>query len=89
MFGLQGDPDPQEYPSWAELKSRGGDDFPLLWAGPDNPHVIALGGGTVDYWSPEVDAVHAGGTEVYSYGIDYWSVGVIAYEMTTGYVSVP
>ncbi|KAJ7702839.1 hypothetical protein B0H17DRAFT_1194700 [Mycena rosella] len=27
-------------PRWRALREAGGDNFPLLWPGPDNPHVI-------------------------------------------------
>lgn len=73
--------DAANFPSWLEAKDRGGDDYPLLWADGTNPLGTKGGAGTFWYTAPEVFR-----DERYSFGVDYYSVGVIYYELVTGHV---
>lgn len=61
--------------------TRRGDDFPLLWPYPENPYICDKHGGTPGYTAPEITA-----KQIYSFGIDYFAVGVIIYQMITGSV---
>jgi serine/threonine protein kinase len=71
----------EEYPEWNKKKKRGGDTFPILWPA-GNPDTTSMAVGTNVYSAPEVFA-----HEPYSYGVDFWSMGVIIHEMITGQVS--
>lgn len=69
------------YPAWAQLRKVGGDDYPYLWSSAQNPHYASNVGGTAAYMAPEV----ANGS-LFSYGVDYWSMGIILHRMITGFV---
>jgi serine/threonine protein kinase len=77
-FALEWDsgefPDSEAYPEWHQARQEGGDDFPFLRGDDfDNPDVVKSGGcGSTGYVSPEV----ASG-EPYSYGCDFWGMGVV------------
>lgn len=75
--------DDDDFAKWEEGKKKGGDDFPFLNASTDNPHVITGEQGTPIYAAPEV---FAGGK--YSYGVDYYSMGIVYHHMLTGYLSL-
>jgi len=72
-----------EFPLWEEKKMLGGDEFPLLTPSIDNPHILYGSCGTPNYSAPEVR--HDRG---YSYGADYYSMGILFHEMLTGSVSL-
>ncbi|KAJ6531835.1 kinase-like domain-containing protein [Mycena capillaripes] len=65
---------PAEYIDWEEARQEGGDEFPLLWAYAENPESIRGSMGTVGYMPPE-----AVNNSWFSYGVDYWSLGVVVY----------
>ncbi|KAH9480261.1 putative serine/threonine-protein kinase ndrA [Psilocybe cubensis] len=69
------------FPEWLEARDKGGDDFPLLWVNHRNPLSMIGSAGTFWYTAPEVFR-----KERYSFGVDYWSVGVIYYELITGHI---
>lgn len=69
------------FPEWLEARDKGGDHFPLLWVNHRNPLSTVGSAGTFWYTAPEVFR-----KERYSFGVDYWSVGVIYYELITGHV---
>ncbi|PPQ74606.1 hypothetical protein CVT24_004195 [Panaeolus cyanescens] len=73
--------DDEDYAMWEEGKRMGGDDFPFLNPSTDNPHVITGEHGTPMYAAPEV---FSGGK--YSYGVDYYSMGMVYHQMITGYL---
>jgi len=77
------DTDMDLFPIWKDAKARGGDDFPLLWVDGLNPLGIQGIAGTYWYTAPEVFR-----NERYSFGVDYYSVGVIYYELVTGNVCI-
>jgi serine/threonine protein kinase len=70
------------YSLWLEARARNEDDFPFLFVSEDNPLGTTGAAGTFWYTAPEVFR-----TEQYSFGVDYWSVGVIYHELITGHVS--
>lgn len=70
------------FPEWLAARDKGGDEFPLLWPDSCNPLSIVGVAGTFWYTAPEVFR-----KERYSFGVDYWSVGVIYHELITGHVS--
>ncbi|KAF8177024.1 kinase-like domain-containing protein [Pholiota molesta] len=70
-----------QFPSWLEARSQGGDNFPFLWFDEHNPLSMRGAAGTFWYTAPEVFR-----KERYSFGIDYWSVGVIYHELITGHI---
>jgi len=59
-----------------------GDEFPFLWANATNPFSTRGISGTHWYSAPEIFRA-----EKYSFGVDYWSIGVIYHELVTGHVS--
>lgn len=61
-----------------------GDDFPTLWATTDNPHLVQdrTPVGTDFYYAPEVACLRN-----YSYGVDYYSMGITLFQMLTGRVN--
>ena len=69
-----------------ERVARGhlGDDFPFLWVGTANPFSTRGISGTHWYSAPEIFRA-----EKYSFGVDYWSIGVIYHELVTGHVGTP
>lgn len=69
------------YPEWAEARSKNDDNFPFLWVDSLNPLSTQDVAGTFWYTAPEVFR-----KERYSFGVDYWSVGVIYHELITGHV---
>ncbi|KAF5314908.1 hypothetical protein D9619_006949 [Psilocybe cf. subviscida] len=69
------------YTTWMEARSVGGDKFPFLWADESNPLSIRGVAGTFWYTAPEVFR-----KELYSFGVDYWSLGVIYHELITGHI---
>ncbi|KAF9562662.1 kinase-like protein [Agrocybe pediades] len=69
------------YTAWVQARDQGGDDFPFLWVNHLNPLETIGGAGTYWYTAPEVFR-----KEPYSFGIDYWSVGVIYHELITGHI---
>jgi len=75
----QGLIDGSKYPDWEEAREEGGDEFPLLWGYRNNPEIVkgAPGSvaGTVGYMAPEVE-----NNGWYSFGCDYWGLGVVLYE---------
>lgn len=71
----------ERYTTWMEARSVGGDGFPFLWADESNPLSIRGVAGTFWYTAPEVFR-----KERYSFGVDYWSLGVIYHELITGHV---
>ena len=71
------------FPVWKEAKARGCEDFPLLWVNSLNPLGTQGIAGTYWYTAPEVFR-----NERYSFGVDYYSVGVIYYELVTGNVCI-
>ena len=73
--------DAANFPGWLEARDRGGDDYPLLWVDGTNPLGTKGGAGTFWYTAPEVFR-----DERYSFGVDYYAVGVIYYELVTGHV---
>ena len=72
-----------QFPVWLDARTKGGDDFPLLWVGGHNPLGTRGIAGTFWYTAPEVFRY-----ERYSFGVDYWSVGLIYHELITGHVSL-
>jgi serine/threonine protein kinase len=70
------------YPLWLEARARDEDDFPFLFVDEHNPLGTSGAAGTFWYTAPEVFR-----KEHYSFGVDYWSVGVIYHELITGHVS--
>jgi serine/threonine protein kinase len=72
-----------QFPVWLDARSKGGDDFPLLWVSGHNPLGARGIAGTFWYTAPEVFRY-----ERYSFGVDYWSVGLIYHELLTGHVSL-
>ena len=71
-----------DFPIWKEAKKRGGEDYPLLWVDGHNPVGTKGIAGTYWYTAPEVFR-----NERYSFGVDYYSVGIIYCELVTGDVS--
>lgn len=69
------------FPVWLEARAKNDDDFPFLWINRHNPLGMRGVAGTYWYTAPEVFR-----KERYSFGVDYWSVGVIYYELITGHV---
>ena len=80
-FDGDGEEGMEKFPNWLEAKAKGGDDYPLLWVDGNNPLGIRGIAGTFWYTAPEVFR-----NERYSFGMDYYSVGVIYYELVTGHV---
>ena len=72
-----------QFPVWLDARTKGGDDFPLLWVSGHNPLGTRGIAGTFWYTAPEVFRY-----ERYSFGVDYWSVGLIYHELITGHVSL-
>ena len=72
-----------QFPVWLDARTKGGDDFPLLWVSGHNPLGTRGLAGTFWYTAPEVFRY-----ERYSFGVDYWSVGLIYHELITGHVSL-
>lgn len=72
-----------QFPVWLDARTKGGDNFPLLWVDSHNPLGTRGIAGTFWYTAPEVFRY-----ERYSFGVDYWSVGLIYHELTTGHVSL-
>jgi len=72
-----------QFPVWVDARTKGGDNFPLLWVGGHNPLGTRGIAGTFWYTAPEVFRY-----ERYSFGVDYWSVGLIYHELITGHVSL-
>ena len=72
-----------QFPVWLDARTKGGDNFPLLWVGGHNPLGTRGIAGTYWYTAPEVFRY-----ERYSFGVDYWSVGLIYHELITGHVSL-
>lgn len=75
------DTEMDKFPIWQEAKKRGGEEYPLLWVDGFNPLGTRGIAGTYWYTAPEVFR-----NERYSFGVDYYSVGVIYYELVTGRV---
>ncbi|CAA7258829.1 unnamed protein product [Cyclocybe aegerita] len=73
--------DMHRFPVWLEARAKGGDEFPMLWVDGHNPLGTRGAAGTYWYTAPEVFR-----NERYSFGVDYWSVGVIYHELTTGHI---
>lgn len=71
----------EKFPAWIEARTKGGDDFPWLWADDSNPLSTQGPSGTRWHTAPEVFR-----KERYSFGVDYWSVGVLYHELITGCV---
>ena len=71
------------FPIWKEAKKIGGEDYPFLWADRLNPLGTKGIAGTYWYTAPEVFR-----NERYSFGVDYYSVGIIYCELVTGNVSM-
>ncbi|PPQ75714.1 hypothetical protein CVT26_000955, partial [Gymnopilus dilepis] len=71
----------QCFPAWVAARAKGGDDFPFLWVGHANPLGTCGVAGTFWYTAPEVFR-----KEHYSFGVDYWSVGVVYHELITGHI---
>ncbi|KAJ3516688.1 hypothetical protein NLJ89_g971 [Agrocybe chaxingu] len=69
------------FPVWLEARAKGGDEFPMLWVDGHNPLGTRGVAGTYWYTAPEVFR-----HERYSFGVDYWSVGVIYHELITGHI---
>ncbi|KAJ7704478.1 kinase-like domain-containing protein [Mycena rosella] len=59
---------------WDRNRVAGADNFPPLWAGA-SPHLARYQVGTPGFMAPEVN-----GAEDYSYGVDFWSMGVTIYQ---------
>lgn len=59
------------------------DSFPPLWPW-KNPHVCTTIAGTPVFMAPEVRE-----ERLYSFGVDYFSMGLILYTMRTGFVCFP
>jgi serine/threonine protein kinase len=76
------DAEMDNFPIWKEAKKSGGEDFPLLWVDGVNPLGTREIAGTYWYTAPEVFR-----NERYSFGVDYYSVGVVYCELVTGNVS--
>lgn len=74
----------EKFPAWVEARKKGGDDFPWLWADDYNPLSTQDASGTRWHTAPEVFR-----KERYSFGVDYWSVGVLYHELITGCVCLP
>ncbi|KAJ7141219.1 kinase-like domain-containing protein [Mycena epipterygia] len=72
-------PSKSRYPLWHALRQRRSRRFPMLWAGPDNPHSFMVSGGTRGYLSPLVEL-----GQLCSYGADFWAVGMIIHKCLTG-----
>ncbi|KAF9485808.1 kinase-like protein [Pholiota conissans] len=70
-----------KFPLWLDARAKGGDNFPLLWFDEHNPLSMCGIAGTFWYTAPEVFR-----KEQYSFGVDYWSVGVIYHELITGHI---
>ncbi|KAF8158465.1 kinase-like domain-containing protein [Crassisporium funariophilum] len=70
-----------QFPVWMDARNKGGDDFPLLWVSGVNPLNTRGIAGTFWYTAPEMFRY-----ERYSFGVDYWSVGVIYHELITGHI---
>jgi serine/threonine protein kinase len=81
FVGGEGEEGMEKFPNWLEAKAKGGDDYPLLWVDGNNPLGTRGIAGTFWYTAPEVFR-----NERYSFGMDYYSVGVIYYELITGRV---
>ncbi|KAF8817121.1 kinase-like protein [Phlegmacium glaucopus] len=71
----------EQFPVWVDARTKGGDNFPLLWVGGHNPLGTRGIAGTFWYTAPEVFRY-----ERYSFGVDYWSVGLIYHELITGHI---
>ncbi len=76
-----GEPVMTSFPMWVEARTKNDADFPFLWINRHNPLSMRGVAGTYWYTAPEVFR-----KERYSFGVDYWSVGVIYYELITGHV---
>ncbi|KAJ7151370.1 kinase-like domain-containing protein [Mycena crocata] len=57
--------------NWTARQAEGAGDFPPLWY---SPHLTSDRVGTPGFMAPEVT-----GEETYSYGVDYWSMGITIY----------
>ncbi|KAJ8508587.1 hypothetical protein ONZ45_g9159 [Pleurotus djamor] len=77
-----------ELPAWKKARRRGGEDFPPLFPTTEeemeqgllmNMHVVNDAVGSRAYAAPEVL-----NGEVYSYGVDFYAMGILLYEMVTG-----
>ena len=77
------DAEMEKFPIWQDAKIQGGEDFPLLWADAANPLGTKGIAGTYWYTAPEVFR-----NERYSFGVDYYSVGIIYYQLVTGKVGI-
>ncbi|KAJ7581823.1 kinase-like domain-containing protein [Mycena floridula] len=58
------------------------DDFPCLWPTKGNSHLVSGIKGTLLYMAPEVNSDL---DLSFSYGVDYWSLGIIVHKMITGF----
>ncbi|KAJ7760976.1 kinase-like domain-containing protein [Mycena metata] len=80
-FGLadvfEGD-EVEGWPVWHALRAAGGDSFPMLWPGDDNPEVTRARGGTRGYRCPQAEM-----GLMCSYAADLWALGVILYRWYT------
>lgn len=76
-----GEPTMTNFPMWIEARTKNDDNFPFLWINRHNPLSMRGVAGTYWYTAPEVFR-----KERYSFGVDYWSIGVIYYELVTGHV---
>lgn len=74
----------KRFPLFHTLKEAGGDLFPQIWALPSNPHTTHGGLGTPGFSPPEVWL-----RKRYSYGVDYFAMACILYELLTDDVSRP
>lgn len=76
-FGLAthfpGNPEGYRYADWSAKKAAADDSFPPLW-GITCPHQTRAAVGTPGFMAQEVN-----GEEDYSYGSDYWAMGVTIY----------
>lgn len=71
----------EHWPLFHSLRRCGGDLFPLIWALETNPHTTNEPFGTQGFTPPEVWQ-----GKNYSYGVDYFAMGCVLYELLTGKV---
>ncbi|EKM81924.1 hypothetical protein AGABI1DRAFT_105329, partial [Agaricus bisporus var. burnettii JB137-S8] len=69
----------KHWPLFHSLRRCGGDLFPLIWALETNPHTTNEPFGTQGFTPPEVWQ-----GKNYSYGVDYFAMACVLYELLTG-----
>ena len=66
-----------QFPVWLDARTKGGDNFPLLWVGGHNPLWMRGTAGTLLLRFLKMNGIHL-----------VWSVGLIYHEPITGHVNL-